>query len=264
MMQECRRAVLVSALALGSLLLSAQEVLLPRAFETANVGIVYDREVSFPVTLHTNGFHVGLNFGTLKTYYKTSYWGGTIGHLKHPREFKQSDGVAGLRRGASGFIFGKQRSLIPVRVYKGWKRYYSGKDRRRGVAVGTAFELGATAGLAKNYLLQVAARDGGGLINNQPRFISYDEDPEDFLTRGRIEGAGGLRRGWSDLKIYPGVNAKAAVHLDWGAYDEFMRGLEAGIMVDAFAANVELLTPPANNTPLFVNFYVALHLGQRK
>lgn len=260
---ECRRHLL--ALVLGALaaVASAQEVLLPRAYETANVGIVYDREVAFPLTIHTNGFHVGVNVGQLKTYYKTTYWGGTVGLLQHPRELKQSDGSGGLRRGSSGFVYGKQRTMIPVRVYKGWKRYYSGKDRRRGVAVGTAFEVGATAGLAKAYQLQVGCVDCGPL-STAPRFISYDDDPAAFLNRDIIEGAGGLRRGWSDLKIYPGVNAKAAIHLDWGAYDEFMRGLEAGIMVDAFAGSVDLLTPPANNTPLFVNFYLALHLGRRK
>lgn len=258
------RLVLLALLTVGTSVGLAQQVLLPRAYETANVGIVYDRELAFPVTIHTNGFHLGVNVGRLKTYYKTTYWGGTIGSLKHPREFKQSDGVAGLRRGAAGFIYGKQRSLVPVRVYKGWKRYYSGKDRRRGVAVGTAFEVGATVGLAKAYQLQIGCVDCGLAGSGRSPFISYEDDPEAFLDRNIIEGAGGLRRGWSDLKIYPGVNAKAAVHLDWGAYDEFMRGLEAGIMIDAFAGDVDLLTPPANNTPLFVNFYLALHLGRRK
>ena len=262
-MNHPRRPLLALALALVAGAVAAQEVLLPRAYETADVGIVYDSELAFPVTVHTNGFHVGLNVGRLKTYYKTTYWGGSVGLLKHPREFKQSDGVAGLRRGAAGFIYGKQRTLIPVRAYKGWKRYYSGKDRRRGVAVGTAFEVGATAGLAKAYQLQIGCVDCG-LTGRQPEFISFDDAPVAFLDRNRIEGAGGLRRGWSDVRIYPGVNAKAAVHLDWGAFDEFMRGLEAGIMVDAFAGDVDILTPPADNSALFVNFYVALHLGRRK
>ena len=262
-MTHTRRPLLVVALAWVASVVAAQEVLLPRAYETADVGIVYDRELAFPVTAHTNGFHIGLNVGRLKTYYKTTYWGGSVGLLKHPREFKQSDGVAGLGRGASGFIYGKQRTLIPVRAYKGWKRYYAGKDRRRGVAVGTAFEVGATAGLAKSYRLQIGCVDCGP-AGTRETFISFDDDPAAFLNRDRIEGAGGLRRGWSDLRIYPGVNAKAAVHLDWGAFDEFMRGLEAGIMVDAFAGSVDILTPPADNSALFVNFYVALHLGRRK
>ena len=239
----------------------AQEVLMPKAYETTNVGIVYDREVSFPLTLHTNGFHIGVNVGKLKTYYKTSYMGVSLGHLKHPREFKRSD--PGSRfQGGSGFIFGKQNTLIPVRAYKGWKRYYSGKDKRRGVAVATSFEIGATAGLLKPYVLQIARE--GSSAESVARFITYDENPEAFGDRERILGTGGLRRGWNELSILPGVNAKAAVHLDWGAFDELMRAVEAGVMVDFFPRNVNLLIPPADNTPLFINFYLALHLGKRR
>ena len=243
----------------------AQEVLLPRAYETTNVGIVYDREVSFPVSLHTNGFFFGVYSGKLKTYYKTSYWGFTIGHLKDKREAKQSDSQGGaFRNSSSSYIYGKQRTLVPLRLAKGWKRYWSGKDRRRGVGVATSLELGATAGIAKAYELQVSSFSNEGSPTSGD-FISFDDDPEAFLDdNGRIIGAGGLRRGWSNVRIYPGVNAKAAVHLDWGAFDEFMRAMEAGIMVDVFAADVELLTPPATNSPVFINFYLALQLGKRR
>jgi len=255
------KAFTLFSLLIVSMSVSAQEVLLPKAYENTNVGIVYDREVSFPVTLHTNGFHFGVNVGKLKTYYKTSYIGASLGHLKHPREFKRAD--PGSRfQGSSSFVFGKQNTLIPVRAFKGWKRYYSGKDKRRGVAVATSFEIGATAGLLKPYVLQVA-QEGGSAISTA-NFVTFEEDPDAYYNRDAIEGAGGLRRGWSSLKILPGINAKAAVHLDWGAFDELMRAVEAGVMIDVYAQNVDLLVPPADNTPLFINFYLALHLGKRR
>ncbi len=255
-----RGLAIISLLLLG-LSASAQEVLLPKAYENTNVGIVYDREVSFPITLQTNGFHIGVNAGKLKTYYKTSYMGVSLGHLKHPRESKRADAGSRFQSGAS-VIFGKQNSLIPVRVYKGWKRYYSGKDRRRGVAVATSFEVGATAGLLKPYVIQVASE--GGTAGTTQRFVNFEDSPESYYDRDRIEGPGGLRRGWGGLRILPGINAKAAVHLDWGAFDELMRAIEAGVMVDVFASNADLLIPPADNTPLFINFYLALHLGKRR
>ena len=240
---------------------AAQEVLYPRAYETANVGIVYDREIGFPVTLHTNGFTVGFTSGKLKSYYKTTYWGFSVGHLKHPREFKQSStpNSTGIRQNSSSFIFGKQRTVIPLRINKGWKRYYSGKDRRRGVAVGSVFEVGASVAVAKSYSLQLGTLGETG----SPQFFNYSDDPERFTEQNLIEGAGGLQRGWDDTKIYPGIHAKAAIHLDWGAFDEYMKAVEAGIMVDFYASEVELLVPSANNTPLFINFYLGLRLGKR-
>jgi len=187
--------------------------------------------------------------------------GVSVGQLKHPREFRSSE-VGGRFQGGSSFIYGKRNSLIPVRAYKGWKRYYSGKDKRRGVAVATSLEVGATAGLLRPYVLQVSREGSNASLT--PTFITYDEDPSAFTDRERIDGKGGLQRGWSDLRILPGINAKAAVHLDWGAFDEMMRAVEAGVMVDFFPSNVNLLIPPADNTPLFINFYLALHLGKRR
>ncbi|MFK8058336.1 MAG: hypothetical protein AB8F78_19580 [Saprospiraceae bacterium] len=258
--QLFRGFAIISLLVVG-FTASAQEVLMPKAYENTNVGIVYDREVSFPMTIHTNGFHAAVNVGKLKSYYKTSYMGVSLGHLKHPREYKRAD--PGSRfQGRSSYVFGKQNSLIPVRAYKGWKRYYSGKDKRRGVALGTSFEVGLTAGLVKPYVLFIARE--GNSDGTENRLFTYDENPEAFADRERIEGAGGLRRGWSNLSILPGINAKAALHLDWGAFDELMRAVEAGIMVDVFPRNVDLLIPPADNTPLFINFYLALHLGKRR
>ncbi len=260
-----RRHLLALALAVCCIGVSfSQEVLLPRAYESTDVGVVYDRELSFPVTLHTNGFHVGVNFGQLKTYYQTTYWGFNIGQLKHPREKKQSEAGSSFGQGLDNFVYGKQNSLLTLRVVKGWRRYYSGKDHRRGVAVGTAFEVGATAGILKPYVLQIA-NPGGEPLPPDQRYVIYSKSTRDrFLNRDLIEGTGGLKRGWSDASVVPGVNAKAAVHLDWGAFDEFMRGLEAGVMVDVFPTRMKILVDEAENTPLFLNFYVAAHLGKRR
>ena len=246
----------------------AQETLFPRAPQTTNVGIVYDREVTGTAALHTNGFYVGFTTGKLRTYYRTSYWGGNFGVLKSPREAKTSERAVQFGQNSGSFIFGKRNSLLPVRAFKGWKRYYSGKDRRRGVSVGTTLELGVTAGIVKPYILDIAGT--GTEPGRNTRFFAYEDggnfegNPEGFLDRGRINGTGGLRRGWSGASVVPGVNAKAAIHLDWGAFDEFVKALEAGIMLDAFPRAIPILVEPANNTPLFINFYLGVHLGKRQ
>ena len=269
MMSAPARRLLSLAVALATVsLVSAQETLFPRASQTTNVGIVYDREVTGTAALHTNGFYVGFTTGKLRTYYRTSYWGGSLGVIKNPRERKTSERTVQFGQNSGSFVFGKQNALIPVRAFKGWKRYYSGKDRRRGVAVGTSLELGFTAGIVKPYILEIAAQ--GTDLTSRAQLFAYEDtgnfegNPEGFTDRGRINGTGGLRSGWSGASIVPGINAKAAVHLDWGAFDEFVKALEAGIMIDAFPKAIPLLIEPANNTPLFVNFYVGVHLGKRR
>ena len=258
---------LVSAVGLLASLLWAvsalgQETLYPRAFQSLDQGIVYDREYTVAMTLNTNGFSLGVNSGKLKTYYKTSYWGGSVGLLRNPQEFRSSERSVAFGQSSGSFVFGKRNSLLPARVYKGWKRYYSGKDRRRGVAVGTSFELGATVGVLKPYVLEISSQTPDR--TPERRFFTYDQNPEGFAQRGLISGSGGLKRGWSEASIVPGLNARASVHLDWGAFDEFVKALEAGIMVDAYPRSVPILIDPAQNTPLFINFFATVHLGRRR
>ncbi len=259
MLRLLRLSVLAVAACAASVTLRAQETLFPRSNQSVDVGIVYDREVTGTLGIHTNGLYAGFTSGKLKTYYKTSYWGANIGILKSPRETR-SDRAVQFGQNSGSYVYGKRSTLIPVRAVKGWKRYYSGKDRRRGVAVGTSFELGLTAGVVKPYVLEIS---GGAEPGPNAQFFTYAQNPDGF-TSGNINGTGGLKRGWSEASIIPGVNAKAAIHLDWGAFDEFVKAMEVGIMVDAFPRAVPLLIEPASNSPLFVNFFINVHLGKRR
>jgi hypothetical protein len=65
------------------------------------------------------------------------------------------------------------------------------------------------------------------------------------------------------LSITPGGHAKAALHLDWGAFDEVIRALEVGIMIDVYAKQVPIMLTE-DNKPYFINFYFSAELGKRK
>ena len=255
-----RFGLLVLALCVVGVVVHAQETLFPRGNQASSVGIVYDRDDGTLGIPHQR-LLLRLHEREAKDYYKTSYWGANAGVIKHPREVKTAERAVQFGQNSGSFVYGKRNSLIPIRAFKGWKRYYSGKDLRRGVAVGTSLELGVTAAILKPYVLEITPTDP---VSPNAEFFTYEEDPIGFADRGRINGTGGLRRGWSDASLLPGVNARAAVHLDWGAFDEFVKAMEAGVMVDVFPRSVPLLIEPAQNTPLFVNFFVSVHLGKRR
>ena len=106
------------------------------------VGIIYNRETVFNLKMTTNrGYAPGLEFGRLRTYYKTTYFHVSIGELKHPKEQRQSaDPSSG--RAFRPFVYGKQNNLLLVRGGWGVKRYYSEKAKQKGVAVGMSYAFG--------------------------------------------------------------------------------------------------------------------------
>ncbi len=68
--------------------------------------------------------------------------------------------------------------------------------------------------------------------------------------------------------MVPGLNFRAALHFDWGAYDEFVKALEAGIMADFYFKKIPIMVespsvPNAENRAFFINLYLTLQLGKR-
>ena len=53
------------------------------------------------------------------------------------------------------------------------------------------------------------------------------------------------------------------MHLDWGAFDEFVKAFEIGAMLDVFPSKIPILVGE-NNHQVFLNFFVNLQLGKRR
>ncbi len=250
----------------------AQEVLVPgQNYYEERKGIVYNKEFTVNFKLLTNGYSVGVDIGTLKTYYLTRMWSFEIGELKHPKEFRQSFDFRSpsTNRISRAFIFGKENNFIPLRVGFGEKRYLSEKAKRRGVAVGLSYAAGGSLGLLKPYyldLLQYPDVGSGDAFVRSERFSERNADI--FLNTSRIYGSSGFAKGLDQLNILPGAHAKFAVHLDWGAFDEFIKALDAGVMLDLYFRDVPIMVHSpqvvnAENKPVFINLYVNLQLGKR-
>ncbi len=225
-------------------------------------GVIYNKETSANFTLHTNGFALGINFGKLSKYYLTKYYQIDIGLLKHPKESRQSfrpNLYSGLVR---PYIYGKQNHFLLIRGAMGNKRYLSEKARHRGLAVGVVYQGGITLGLLKPYYLDLRYRSdvGAGPLKSEKY---SDENSDIFLDRFSIEGSSGFFKGFDEISIVPGINLKGGVHFAWGAYDQYVKAIEAGIMIDIFSKKVPIMIIEENK-PYFINMYITLQLGKRK
>ena len=229
------------------------------------VGIIYNRETTFNLKMTTNrGFAPGLEFGRLRTYYKTTYYHISLGELKHTKEQRQSADPL-LSRSFRPYIFGKQNNFFVVRAGWGVKRYYSEKAKHKGVAVGISYAFGPTLGLLKPYYLAICYPDPDSPGDCRIFHEKYSEENASLFLdeNGRIKGASPFTRGFGELGFLPGANASIAFHLDWGAFDEFVKAFEIGAMLDVFPKKVPILVSEENNQ-VFLNFFINLQLGKRR
>ncbi len=231
-------------------------------------GVVYDNEFGIDIAAQTNGFFLGFSKGIIKKFYRTNYYRVEIGTLRHPKESINGISGIGLITGRSNYTFGKKNSIVLTRLGWGFKRFISDKAEKKGVAVGYNLSGGPSLALQKPYYLNVTvsnvfANTNELLVSGEQEII-YETSPPVFLDVNSILGKGPSFKGYSDAKIRPGLNAKASIHLDWGAFDAFIKSLDVGIMIDAFFTPLEILVPEANDDRfLYLNFFAKIQLGKR-
>lgn len=223
-------------------------------------GIVYDREVNVDLRLHTFGWLIGMQFGKIKTYYKTNYYEWSIGELCHSKEASKTSEFSGLASSNfNTYTYGKQNSVFALRGGIGSKRYYSEKAAHKGVAVGISYSAGVSLALLKPYYLELQ-----GIDRATSNIVKYSPAIEkDFLDIYKIKDNASFQYGLNEVSVIPGGYARAGVHLDWGAFDEFLKALEVGIQLDIYPKKIPILVT-AENYPYFMNFYLSLQLGKRK
>ena len=236
--------------------------------EEESRGVVYTSETAFNLRLHTNGYAFGVDLGKMRTYYSTRILTFEFGELHHPKEIRQGYEYATQTGQVSRPVrFGKQNNLFVVRGGIGEKRYFTEKARRKGVALGMSYAAGPVLGLLKPYYIEVYEQDVQG---TRTQSIRYSEETEAmFLDDRQIFGSSPITRGLGETSLRPGAFGRAAIHLDWGAFDRYVRAVEAGIMVDGFFGKTPIMVEPAGtegveNKALFINFFVNISFGVRK
>lgn len=253
---------------LTTFLLLANGVFGQNRFKNDNKGILYNTEKALDVRLYSFGWGWSANalFGNVRTYNRTTYYTFGLGFdLKHPKEVAKSPDFT-ASSGSSGFskyIYGKQNYAMSARLGYGVKRYYSEKASKNGVALAVNLAGGASMALMIPYYLEI-----GVSRTDLTKVVATKYTPENektFLDYYQIRGKSGFFHGIGETKVIPGIYGQAAVQLDWGAFDEFLRAVEIGVQLDVFAKPLPIIVPSADvpNRPYFINFYVSLQLGKR-
>ena len=226
---------------------------------------IYKKERSFDLRLHENGAAVAYNIGEIISYDKMKFYHVEIGFTRDIRERSQSKFSALGRSGS--YSFGKINSLINVRGGWGTKKYLSEKEKRNGLAVGYVYEFGPSLALLKPYHLDLIYVE---VINDRQvpsiRSESFSESNADkFLDPGSISSRSSFFKGFGDLDIKAGIQAKLGLHIAMGAFDKYVKAFETGVMVDAFASKIPILleTEEISNSRVFFKLYLNFQFGSR-
>jgi hypothetical protein len=218
----------------------------------------YTKQTVIGLQLRTNGFGAWFELGRRKSPRWTNLYTAEITEIKNRKEVRLGSTESFF---GNTYIYGKVNNFYQFRLGYGQQYIFGQKGNKNGVAVTGSFNTGLSLGLLKPYYLQV---DSAGGV-----YVKYDDNPAIFLDRNKILGGGGLSKGWSEVKMKPGLFAKAALRFDFGRYNESIQALEIGISADYFSQKIQVMAPFNDSKAtapkqLFYQGHIAFIFGSRK
>jgi hypothetical protein len=176
-----------------------------------------------------------------------------ITERKDPKEIKQSSSFAPN----SSWVYGKQNFVYPIRLGAQMQFLLGNKSNKNGVSVTANIGGGLSLALLRPYEVQV-------LKNGEAVYIKYDSpDSLLFVSTGSIVGGPNFGKGWSDLKLTPGLYIKPALRFDYGKYNEKLNAIEVGMMGEFYGKKIPQMVYNKQKN-FFLSAYVSLMFGSRK
>lgn len=216
-------------------------------------GIMAFRKSSiFGIKLNTDGYGAFYEFGRTQSVRKALLFQFEIDVQKHPKEEKTQ-----YQYSYNPYIFGKENFVYPLKFNVQQQILLGNKTNKNGVSVTGNYGGGISLALLRPYYVQV-------FEGNSIKYIKYNSrDSLTFIDPSQVVGGPVLSKGWNEITVTPGLNAKTGLRFDYGAYNELVSALEVGVSAQYYLKG---LPEMVYNKPeqFFFNAYVTILFGKRK
>lgn len=221
----------------------------------------FQKQTAFGFKVNHDGFGVSYELGKMKGPYKATLFQFELNDKKHPKEESESIGTnigGGFIAVGNPYVYGKVNHFYQLKGAFGQQVMIGNKGNKNGVAVYAVYAGGLSLGLLRPYYIDVQTTAG------QISTIKYTpQDSAAFLDPNYIIGGTGLSKGWGEMKVVPGVHAKAAMRFDWGRFNNTVTALEFGFNFEFYTRRVEQLATVEGKN-FFANGYLSLLFGRRR
>lgn len=215
--------------------------------------VLYRNEMSFGFFAHSRGF--GMNYmrakhitGTRKKLFEVEAL-----NLKHPKEIKVTTSTDNSKR----FNYGKLNNILLFRGGIGYQTTLFKRADRKSVEIRSSYYLGGNITFAKPYYVLVYKKNSFG--NTYQESVKYNPETQ---TVDSISGKGPLLDGLSELKLYPGLYAKANLSFEYAPFSNKVKAIETGVIVDFYPKALPIMARnPAENW--IVTLYVGFVFGKK-
>jgi hypothetical protein len=212
--------------------------------------IAYEKSTAFGAKFINDGYGAFFEIGRAKSIKNATLFQLEISERKHPKEEKESNFNNYY---GTPFIFGKVNFFYPVKLGMQLQSLYGNKSNKNGVSISYNYGGGLSLGLLRPYYVQTG-----------DSYVKYQSaDSATFLDLNAITAGPGIGKGWSEIKVTPGLYAKTALRFDYGSYNETISAIEVGITGEYYSKAIPIIAHIAPKKFFFSGF-VAIMFGRRK
>jgi len=219
--------------------------------------IIYNRQNTFNVAIHTQGFGAGFKLGKIRTINKITFWHGQIVSIHSPKEIKT---INLLSFGTRPFVYGKLNSVFTLRASYGAEKRIFGKPYWGGVETRWTYEAGASLALLKPYYYSVVVYEDYG--NNDYIEKEADQTFADHDQWVAIIGRSAFTKGIGETKFSPGIHATTGLSFDFARSRTRVRALHIDVVAEYYPLGVRIMDQQRNPW-FYLTLMLSYHWGER-
>jgi len=202
---------------------------------------MYNRnEKSFGAVFASNGFGFNYKIGRRIDGKKKLLIEFDALYFKHPKEIRIKTYDSGNR-----FVFGKMNFPVNLRASIGRQKVLYEKKDRNGVKISYFIDAGISAVLLKPIYYNLIS-DGN--------LTEQKFDITEIHTFSQIHSRSAFFTGIDETEIIPGIHLKLGFDFDFAVNDDKINALEAGIALDAYLKNIQIMATEKNPIAIFTMF----------
>lgn len=216
--------------------------------------LVYNRQNSYSIAIHSRGFGAGFKIGRIKSIYLVRNWEAEIVSLHSLKEIKTLNISSYNMR---PFVYGKLNYAYVVRFGYGEDRRIFGKPYWGGIETRWAYEAGASLALLKPYYYYVVTYKP----NQTGSYIETIEE-QTFGQGLDILGRSAFTKGISETKLSPGIHVSLGLGFDIGKSRTRVQSINVDAKAEFFPLGASIMDSERNKR-LFVTFMLSYNWGSR-
>ena len=215
--------------------------------------VFFRNEKSFAILLNTDGAGISYRAAKRIDFRNKNLLEIDAGYPKLIKEYKQSSLFT-----QGSYIFGKLNSTFYVRAGLGHQHELFKKADLGGIAVRYFYSAGPVLAIYKPIYYRVVHLLPG--TGNSYEIIEEKFDPASIVSPQDIYSKASFTKGFNEIKVMPGLYAKAGFNFEYSKLDKVIHAIEVGGQLNAFPVKIPIMAGSGNKA-LFFSLFVSYRFG---